>query len=55
MFLHKNPSEHIVMILDNARINHAKLLKPFLKKNNPRLTRIFLPLYSSKLNLLELI
>ncbi|MGE6964367.1 IS630 family transposase, partial [Bacillus thuringiensis] len=51
--LHEHPNKHIVMILDNARIHHAKLLKPFLKKNNQRLTLVFLPPYSPNLNLLE--
>ncbi|OZI13640.1 hypothetical protein CEW92_00565 [Bacillaceae bacterium SAS-127] len=30
--------KHLVIILDNARIPHAKLLKPFLKENAHRLT-----------------
>jgi len=46
------PSGKIVMILDNARIHHAKLLKEFLKANE-RLTLMFLPPYSPKLNLVE--
>ncbi|HDR8072576.1 TPA: transposase [Bacillus cereus] len=41
------------MVLDNARIHHAKLLKPFLRQNSQRLTLIFLPPYSPNLNLLE--
>ncbi|OUB14129.1 IS630 family transposase [Bacillus thuringiensis serovar yunnanensis] len=49
----ENPHKHIVMVLDNARIHHAKLLKPFLRKNSQRLTLIFLPPYSPNLNLLE--
>jgi transposase len=49
----ENPQKHIVMVLDNARIHHAKLLKPFLRKNSQRLTLIFLPPYSPNLNLLE--
>jgi len=46
------PTGKIVMFLDNARIHHAKLLKPFLVEN-PRLTLHFLPPYSPKLNLAE--
>ena len=46
------PTGKIVMFLDNARIHHAKLLKPFLFAN-PRLTLMFLPPYSPKLNLIE--
>ncbi|KAA9019008.1 transposase [Niallia endozanthoxylica] len=41
------------MILDNARIHHAKLLKPFLKKNEYRLTLLFLSPYSPNLNAVE--
>jgi len=55
-FLHKvleiYPSGKIALILDNARIHHAKLLKPFLQENE-RLQLVFLPPYSPKLNLVE--
>jgi len=34
------PTGTITMILDNARIHHAKLLEPFLN-DNPRLTWFF--------------
>lgn len=37
------PTGTITMVLDNARIHHAKLLKPFLDENK-RLTFVFLPL-----------
>lgn len=43
----------IIMVLDNARIHHAKLLLPFLNLNKERLTLMFLPPYSPKLNLIE--
>ena len=46
------PNGKIVMVLDNARIHHAKLLNDFLAAN-PRLTLMFLPPYSPKLNLME--
>lgn len=46
------PTGKIVMILDNARIHHAKLLESFLKENS-RLKLVFLPPYSPKLNLIE--
>ncbi|MGH0945616.1 transposase [Bacillus mycoides] len=49
----ENQKKHIFMILDNTRIHHAKLLKPFLRKNCQLLTLIFLPPYSPNLNLLE--
>lgn len=47
------PTGKIVMILDNARIHHAKLLQPFLDDNSHRLKLVFLPPYSPKLNLIE--
>lgn len=47
------PNECIVMILDNARIHHAKLIKPFLEKYQDILTFLFLPPYSPNLNLIE--
>ena len=49
----KYPTGKIVMILDNARIHHAKLLKGFLKENESRLTLMFLPPYSPDLNMIE--
>jgi transposase len=50
--LQEYPEGKIVMILDNARIHHAKSLQPFLKAN-PRLSLIFLPKYSPELNPVE--
>jgi transposase len=47
------PTGKIVMILDNARIHHAKLLEPFLRKIGQRLEFVFLPPYSPKFNLIE--
>lgn len=47
------PTGKIVLILDNARIHHAKLLHPFLKKHQQRLELVFLPPYSPQLNLME--
>lgn len=51
--LAKYPAEKIVMVLDNARIHHAKLLQPFLQSNKDRLTLVFLPPYSPNLNMIE--
>ena len=47
------PVGNIVMILDNSRIHHAKLLEPFLQKNQSRIKLVFLPPYSPNLNLIE--
>jgi transposase len=51
--LSQHKDRHIVMILDNARIHHAKLLQPFLKEHEHRLTLLFLPPYSPNLNAVE--
>lgn len=47
------PTGKVVMILDNARIHHAKLIQPFLNENKLRLELMFLPPYSPELNLIE--
>jgi transposase len=47
------PTGKIMMVLDNARIHHAKLIQPFLQENKGRLELVFLPPYSPKLNLIE--
>ena len=46
------PTGKIVMVLDNSKIHHAKLLESFLEAN-PRMTLMFLPPYSPRLNLIE--
>lgn len=43
----------IVILLDNARIHHAKLLEPFLETHKNRLSLVFLPPYSPDFNLIE--
>ena len=50
--LKKYSTGEIVMILDNAKIHHAKLLTEFLQAN-PRLHLEFLPPYSPNLNIIE--
>ncbi len=45
-------STKIIMILDNVRFHHAKLLKPFLQKRH-KLHFIYLPAYSPDLNPIE--
>lgn len=51
--LEKYPTGKIVMILDNAKIHHAKLIKPFLNDMKDRIELMFLPPYSPNLNLIE--
>lgn len=46
-------NQKIIMILDNARIHHAKLIQPFLNLHKDRLTLVFLPPYSPNLNAVE--
>jgi len=41
--LSRYPNGKIVMILDNARIHHARPIQPFLEKVKNRLALIFLP------------
>lgn len=47
------PKQRLVLILDNARIHHAKLIQPFLEDHRKTLTLLFLPPYSPKLNPIE--
>lgn len=43
----------IMLICDNARYNHARLLKDYLTETNSRVELLFLPPYSPNLNLIE--
>lgn len=56
-FLHKvldhYPTGKVVMVLDNARIHHVKILLPFLEVNEDHLELVFLHPYSPQLNLVE--
>ncbi|MFT9846953.1 IS630 family transposase [Aneurinibacillus sp. REN35] len=49
----KYADKKIIMIIDNARIHRAKLLRPFLKENKQKLYLLFLPPYSPNLNPIE--
>jgi transposase len=51
--LKKYPKGKIALVLDNARIHHAKLIQPFLEENKNRLELHFLPPYSPNLNCIE--
>ncbi|KYH29048.1 hypothetical protein CLTEP_27340 [Clostridium tepidiprofundi DSM 19306] len=53
MVVNKYPTGKIAIVLDNARIHHAKLLEDFLNENANRVELIFLPPYSPNLNLIE--
>lgn len=47
------PNERIVMVLDNARIHHAKFIRPFLVEHQDHFEFLFLPPYSPQFNLIE--
>lgn len=49
----KYKGQRIVIILDNAKIHHAKLIQPFLEENKALLQFVYLPPYSPNLNLIE--
>ena len=51
--LKEYPTGKIVLVLDNARIHHAKLIQPFLEEHKERLELLFLPPYSPNLNPIE--
>jgi transposase len=50
---HRSRKKKMVVILDNARYHHAKLLKPLLKKHQDHLELLFLPPYSPQLAPIE--
>ena len=50
---HHNDNKKMVVILDNARWHHAKLLKPWLLDHQDILQLDFLPPYSPELNSIE--
>lgn len=52
---HKPKNKKILLILDNARYHHAKMLGPWLEKNKRNIKLLFLPPYSPELNPAELI
>ncbi|MDT2247525.1 transposase [Paenibacillus larvae] len=43
------PTGKLALVLDNARIHHAKLLRPFLEAQKNRLEPVYLPPYSPQL------
>lgn len=45
-------SKKLIIVLDNARAHHSKVLDPFLEDNSDRLELVFLPPYSPDLNLM---
>lgn len=51
--VNRYPDEKILMVLDNSRIHHTNLIKPFLKEHSNQLGLLFSPPYSPELNLIE--
>lgn len=51
--LERYPNGKIAIILDHARIHHAKLIQSFLSRHLHRLELAFLPPYSPDLNLIK--
>jgi len=49
----RTPGKRMVVVLDNARYHHAKLLAPMLRKYRAVLTLLFLPPYSPQLAPIE--
>ena len=50
---HRKKGKRIVVMLDNARYHHAKILRKFLRKNRNVLRLEFIPVYSPELNPIE--
>jgi transposase len=50
---YKPPKKKILLILDNARYHHAKILLPWLESNKRSIELLFLPPYSPELNPIE--
>jgi|SaaInlStandDraft_7_1057024.scaffolds.fasta_scaffold87188_1 transposase len=53
--LTKGSESKIFLILDNLRVHHAKILKPWLEKNKDKIELFYLPSYSPELNPDELL
>ncbi|MCK6605756.1 MAG: IS630 family transposase [Ignavibacteriaceae bacterium] len=51
--MQRYPRKKIIMILDNIRYHHSKLVMKFLKKNNQRIEFWYLSAYSQDLNPIE--
>jgi transposase len=47
------PHGRIILICDNARYNHARLVREYLQQTASRVELLFLPPYSPNLNLIE--
>jgi len=50
---HRRRGHRMVVVVDNARWHHARLLKPWLKEHKKTMWLDFLPPYSPELNAIE--
>ena len=50
---HRSKGKRMVIVLDNAKYHHARLLEPWLERHKDVLTLLFLPPYSPELNPIE--
>jgi len=50
---YRKPNKLMVLVLDNARWHHAKLIQPWLTKHRHMIQLDFLPPYSPELNSIE--
>jgi len=53
LLLYRQRGRKTVVILDNAKYHHAKVLRPFLEAHRDQLALEFLPSYSPELNPIE--
>jgi transposase len=50
---HRSGGKRLVLVLDNAKYHHARMLQPWLHAHRKVLTLMFLPPYSPELNPVE--
>jgi transposase len=53
--IRQNKSKKVFLILDNLRVHHARVLKPWLEENRRHIELFFIPSYSPDLNPDELL
>lgn len=51
--MHEYKDKKVIMILDNVRYHHARMLKQFLENHKNKIELFFLPAYSPDLNPME--
>ena len=53
--IHDSPSKKVVLIVDNLRIHHAKIVRAWVARHRDEIKIIYLPAYSPELNPDELV